>query len=74
MDDLIAALAIFRKYTDDKFPTGCGPDTLRVYVSPSKVSPEDTAELERLGFTADPEDNEEGDGFDCFYSYRFGSC
>lgn len=67
MNDLIRALLIFNKYCDKSYPTSCEHDELRVHVSPSKVSWEDTMELHQLGFTTDSE-------LDCFISYRFGSC
>lgn len=67
MNDLIRALLIFNKYCDKSYPTSCEHDELRVHVSPSKVSWEDTVELHQLGFTTDSE-------LDCFVSYRFGSC
>jgi hypothetical protein len=67
MEDLIAALLILQKYVGKTYaPTGCEHDEFRVYVHPSKVSEEDTKELDRLGFIPD-EDCE------AFLSYRFGS-
>ena len=65
-DDLIKAFTIFKKYSDTKWPTHCEHDILYVCVAPDKVSKEDKAELDRLGFDL----NEE---HDCFSSYRFGS-
>lgn len=65
MDDLIKALTILRKYGNPKWPTHCEHDTLLVLIDPSDVSEEDTAELEKLGFTNN------GDGM--FVSYKFGS-
>lgn len=66
MDDLIAALAILRKYGNPHHPTWCEHDKLHVVreIDPEKVSKEDLAELAKLGFSF----NSEG-----FYSYRFGS-
>lgn len=66
MDDLIAALTIFRKYSDTKHPTHCEHDELRVEVDPDVVSDEDKRALEALSFTPTRENN--------FRSYRFGSC
>ena len=67
MDDLIAALQIFRKYTDSHYPTQCILDTLLVMVDPEIVSDEDKATLEELGFFVDDERP------DRFMSLRFGS-
>lgn len=67
MTDLIAALTIFAKYTNDEYPTNCEHDELSVMVDPAKVSAEDRAALEALSFHAH-EDEER------FYSFRFGSC
>lgn len=68
MDDLIAALKIFRRYTDDRWPTMCEHDVLIVNVNPDNVSEVDRFELKELSFTA----SEEFPG--CFVSFRFGSC
>ena len=65
MKDLIEALQIFLKYTQDRYPTNCNHDELRVSVDPTIVSEEDITRLEQLGFVAYHED---------FISYRFGSC
>ena len=67
MDDLIAALQIFQRYTDKRNPTHCEHDTLSLMVDPADVSATDTAALEELGFHANEDEK-------CFYSYRFGSC
>lgn len=64
MDDLIKALQIFRKYSNEEWPTHCEHDILYVCVDPSLVSDKDKEELEKLSFTA--EDYR-------FYSFRFGS-
>jgi DNA-binding protein YbaB len=66
MDDLIKALQILSKYTNDKFPTHCEHDMLSVCVDPETVTEEDKEELNRLGFLCEDEEY--------FYSYRFGSC
>ena len=71
MDDLIAALLIFSKYTNNKYPTNCSHDELRVcHVPVSSVTLEDTARLAVLGFSP------ENDATDCedWISFRFGSC
>lgn len=65
MKDLIEALQIFAKYTDDYAPTHCEHDELSVVVSPDAVSEADLKRLEELSFHADGE---------YFKSYRFGSC
>lgn len=67
MDDLIAALKIFRKYGNYERPIACLSDVLFVDIDPSKVSQEDIEDLEELGFYVD-------EGEDGFSSYRFGSC
>lgn len=67
MDDLIAALTIFRKYGNPAFPTHCEHDTLYVLIAPALVSADDLAELDRLGFH--PSDDDDG----VFTSFRFGS-
>ncbi len=65
MNDLIAALQIFAKYGNPDNPTHCEHDEMNVAVDSSKVSDQDKAELEKLGFF-------ESGGF--FKSFRFGSC
>ena len=47
---LIAAFTIFRKYDNPRWPTFCDHDTLYIAVAYSKVSDEDKARLETLGF------------------------
>lgn len=65
MDDLIAALTIFRKYANPRHPTWCEHDKLHVVgVTLEQVSEEDLVELARLNFYY----SNEG-----FYSFRFGS-
>lgn len=67
MSDLIKALQIFLKYADPGWPTHCEHDVLTICgIDPSKVSEEDTEELEGLGFTVD-------EGNDCFISFKYGS-
>jgi len=65
MKDLIEALNIFAKYTQDDRPTHCEHDTLMVLVDPNIVSEEDVTKLDELGFFVSGEGN--------FYSFRFGS-
>jgi len=64
---LIEALKIFLKYGNLEYPTACEHDTLYVNVSPGEVDAEDIAELEKLGFFADSDN-------DNFYSFKYGSC
>lgn len=67
MDDLIAALQIFRKYKNEQWPTNCSHDVLAIMgVTHSEVSLEDQKTLKKLGFRWSSED-------DCWVSYRFGS-
>lgn len=66
MNDLIEALTIFSKYTQDKYPTNCKHDELMIMVNPSVVSEEDISKLDDLGFF--PSDDHEH-----FTSFRFGS-
>ena len=67
MRKLIKAFTIFAKYSDE-CPTWCEHDCLHVCVNPERVSSEDIAELDELGFhmSDDPEND--------FYSYKYGSC
>jgi hypothetical protein len=67
MKDLIKALEIFLKYSDEKYPTYCEHDVLYVNVEPGNVSDSDLSELYDLGFFP----NEDGEGF---MSFRYGSC
>lgn len=67
MNDLIAALTIFGKYTDSSYPTHCEHDVLHVMVNADAVSEEDKKALEALSFTPDDEYGL------TFKSYRFGS-
>lgn len=65
MDDLIAALTIFRKYGNPHSPTHCEHDELWICgIDPSAVSAEDAEQLDKLGFFSDGE---------AFKSFRFGS-
>jgi hypothetical protein len=66
LSKLIEAMQIFLKYENPNYPTHCEHDVLTVCISPSKVSDEDKAKLEELGFHV-----VESEG--CFQSYRYGS-
>lgn len=66
LSKLIEAMQIFLKYGDVNYPTHCEHDVMTVCVDPKKVSDEDKAKLNKLGFFAD-------DSEDCFKSYRYGS-
>jgi hypothetical protein len=67
MEDLIKALQIFLKYSNDRWPTHCEHDEFYVNVPFEKVSKEDIIALEALGFITD-------DDTGTFISYVFGSC
>jgi len=71
MNDLIEALQIFKKYGEDEYPINCEHDILMVYMSniteKNDVLKEDIFQLEELGFDWDEE-------YECFTSYKFGSC
>lgn len=70
MENLVRAFQIFLKYSRDEYPTSCEHDVMYVHVSPSVVSTEDKAELDRLGFYSS---EDEGLDLDNFLSYRYGS-
>lgn len=67
MENLIKALQILFKYGNPEYPTHCEHDYLIVDIKPELVSDEDKTELDRLGFFVDTE-------FNCFGSFRYGSC
>lgn len=69
MKDLIEALTILSKYTEDRNPTHCEHDVLAVMVDPARVPPDEIERLETLGFIATKQD-----GDPVFISFRFGSC
>ncbi len=74
MKDLIEALNIFLKYGDVKYPTHCEHDSLYVHgYDPEKMSEEDLARLDELGFFYKDEDGDRLD-HEGFQSYRYGSC
>lgn len=71
MNDLIESLQIFSKYFDatNAYPTHCGPDilALRVADNPDGITSVDRARLEQLSWHFNDE-------YECWCSYRFGSC
>ncbi len=68
MKDLIEALKIFEKYIGDKkYPTWAEHDELGVNCSKENMSKEDIKRLDELGFFYEPE-------YECFISYKYGSC
>ena len=67
MKDLIKALEIFAKYTDEDC-VHCEHDVMLVYVEEYKISLEDIQELNELSFIPSCEYEE------AFASYRFGAC
>lgn len=70
MEQLIEALQIFLKYSNEAYPTHCEHDILYVCgIDQSRVSDEDIKRLKELGFFPD----DEGDGCG-FASFRYGSC
>jgi hypothetical protein len=70
MKDLIAALTIFLKYKNERYPTCCEHDRLMVVgISEEEVSDEDKATLKELGFIW----SSGGECEDCWVSFRFGS-
>ena len=67
MKNLIEALTIFSKYSDDEYPTHCEHDVLMVNcVEKAKVSKEDKKRLKELGFFWSNE-------YEAFISFEFGS-
>ena len=67
MKQLIEALTIFLKYGNPRNPTHCEHDVLTICgIDPAKVSDEDKAALDRLGFFVSEEE-------ECFQSFRYGS-
>ena len=67
MEDLIKALQILLKYGNPKWPTWCEHDVMHICdIDDEKVSDDDKAELDKLGFIVD--ESEGG-----FMSFRFGS-
>ncbi len=68
MKDLIEALKIFEKYIGDKiYPTWAEHDEFGVCCDKENMSEEDIKKLDELGFFY----NEE---YECFVSYKYGSC
>jgi len=66
LSKLIEGLQIFLKYGDVSYPTHCEHDVMTICVDPAKVSAEDKAKLDKLGFFVDEAE-------DCFKSYIYGS-
>lgn len=67
MKDLIKALQIFLKYADAYSPTFCNYDEFCIaHINPNDVSKKDKADLEKLGFLVDEEEER-------FMSFRYGS-
>ena len=67
MDDLIEALTIFKKHMPNVgWPTNCEHDVLLV-VCKKDIPKKDAKRLEELGFLW-------MDEYDCWGSFRFGSC
>jgi hypothetical protein len=67
MADLILALQIFQKYSDQFNPIRCRHNLIMVVgVEESRVAIGDILTLSALGFSWSPE-------YGCFVSYRFGS-
>jgi hypothetical protein len=71
MDDLIEALQILKKYQktqhDKNYPTQCQHDILLVVGVERLLDNADMVRLEELGFYW-------SDQYDCWSSFRFGSC
>lgn len=67
MNKLIEALQIFLKYGDPERPTHCEHDVLFINIDAKKVSEEDVKKLNLLGFNY-------SQNYECFISYKFGSC
>lgn len=68
MKDLLEAITIMMKYSNDEYPTNCDHDILRFNsIDSTKVSKEDLKRLEELGFEDDRDD------IGGFYSFKYGS-
>lgn len=68
MKDLIEALKIFEKYIgDEKYPTWAEHDEFGVNCPINGMSEEDIKKLDELGFFWDGE-------YECFVSFKYGSC
>lgn len=70
MKDLIEALTILAKYGDSYAPTHCEHDVFAVAgikVGKDTVPADDVVRLNALGFHW-------SDEYDCWASFRFGSC
>lgn len=71
MNNLIESLQIFSKYfdADEKWPTNCEHDILILCVADDEegITEEDVKRLDELGWFW-------SDEYECWCSYRFGSC
>lgn len=68
MEKLIKALQIFLKYKNLDYPTHCEHDVLYVQgYELDEISEDDIKSLKELGFWWSNE-------YDCFYSFKYGSC
>ncbi|MBQ9023848.1 MAG: hypothetical protein IJ105_01350 [Bacilli bacterium] len=68
MKDLIEALKIFEKYIgDEKYPTWAEHDEFGVCCRKEIMTEEDIKKLDELGFFYD-------ENYDCFVSFKYGSC
>ncbi len=68
MKDLIEALKIFEKYIgDEKYPTWAEHDEFGVNCPINGMSEEDIKKLDELGFFWSGE-------YECFVSFKYGSC
>ena len=78
LDELIAALQIFRKYGNPLYPTHCEHDVLTIcYIEPSEVSKDDIVKLGTMGFFLSGEDVTDdevvAEDAEYFQSFRYGS-
>ena len=69
MEDLIKALQIFLKYSNEEFPTHCEHDVMMIGNIDREdiISEEDIKKLDELGFFFSEE-------YESFISFRYGSC
>ena len=67
IEELLEAIKIFLKYDEGQYPINADHDIIYFYVDPNKVCESDHIRLEELGFDVHQE-------FDCYYSYKYGSC
>ena len=68
MKELIEALIVFQRYSENEYPTHCEHDALCVcHIEQSDMSEVDREYVEARSFFW----NEE---YDCWSSYKYGSC